>query len=184
MASALPRSTKSSGGALSVARTLLVWTSRPAEIANLLNPAFASLLIRSAAHGYTRDDPSGLPLTLAYLLLPIVLHRKTRESLPRTTKTRVHTWLQANQHILAGFAERASQMVPYTREALLFGAQQSIFVLNASARLDVTTVRLRSVQRAESLEVGECLSRAELLGRLFARAGDSATILAMWGVRP
>lgn len=167
-----------------MAHALSAWVSRPPEVANLLNPAFTSLLIRSAVRSYSKKDNPGLPLSLAYLILPIVLHRTTRESLPATTRTRLHTWLQANQSIAIGFADRAQRMVPYTREALLFGAQHGIIALNARACLQALPVQLKPAAFSKESEPNACMQKAELVGRLFARAGDQITILAMWGVRP
>jgi hypothetical protein len=166
------------------ARQLPPWVERPHEVANLLNPAFTSLLLRAAVRGYVQESSAGLPLTLAYVVLPVVLHRHTREALPASTRTRLHTWIEANQAITIGFADRARQMVPYTREALIFGAQQRCVALNVHALLEAPPIRLRSTRFTNGSEPQACLDKAHLLGRLLARAGDPTTSLAMWGVRP
>lgn len=184
MASPIYGATEFAGESLTVPNALAPWDARPPEVANLLNAAFASLVIRSAIKEYAKTEGGGMPLSLTYLILPIVLHRETRESLPRTSRTRLHTWLQGNQMVAIGFATRAQRMVEYSREALLFGLQHGILTANGSARIQVAKVRLRKYPRAEGSESGACLERAELVGRLFAATGDATTILSMWGVRP
>ena len=76
------------------------WRGRPQEEVSLLNPAFTSTGLWSAARGYLKTDGSGrsdaLPFTLAFLVLPLVLHRQTRESLPTSTRTSVAVWASDN----------------------------------------------------------------------------------------
>jgi hypothetical protein len=53
------------------------WNDRPTEIANLLNPAFCALLLAQAVRGYQEETKVGLPYALAFLVLPLVLHKPT-----------------------------------------------------------------------------------------------------------
>src|SRR5258708_5765318 len=125
-------------------RSLSPWVRRPREIGNLLNPAFGALLLRAATKGHLAHEQAGLPLPPAYLILPIVLHQQTRESLRATIKTRLHTWLQDNPIVAIGFSERAAQIAPYTREALVFGAQLNVVRLRADARLEIVPGRFKA----------------------------------------
>ena len=59
------------------------WAGRPTELAYLFNPAFCGWVLREAVAGYASVKPAGLPLPLAFLILPVVLHRVTRELVPR-----------------------------------------------------------------------------------------------------
>jgi len=72
---------------------------------------------------------SGLPVALAFLVLPIVLHTASRDALPRQIRTRMHAWLQAHEELRITFAGRARDMVPITRQALLFGAHHGLLAL-------------------------------------------------------
>lgn len=167
-----------------MAREISPWIRRPPEVANLLNPAFIALLLWSATRGYSKEDSKGIPLNLAYLVVPIVLHRDTREALPASTKSRMHSWLQAHPAVTIGFPERARAMVPYTREGLLFGVQYGTLRLNSEARVETPVAKLKPNPFPESSEPSDCMRKAELVGRLFVRVGDPVTVLAMWGVRP
>ena len=73
------------------------WSERPPEVAHLFNPAFCALLLREAVRGFAEVSPSGMPHPLVFLLLPIVLHKATRESLPGSITTKMHPWLQEHQ---------------------------------------------------------------------------------------
>ncbi|MHC5731680.1 MAG: three component ABC system middle component, partial [Nostoc sp.] len=98
------------------------WEQRPFEYANLLNPAFCSILLRNAIKSYHAQKKQGMP----YPLLFLVLHGSTRNALPKTTVTKLHIWLQRQPEARVGFGDRTSYLVPYTKEALAFGMQTGI----------------------------------------------------------
>src|ERR1700681_3010467 len=101
---------------------MLPWNERPTEVANLLNPAFVGVLLRKAIDGYTEEVQSGMPFELLFLVPPFCLHPATAERLPRSPSvTPLHVWLQReeNRDVLLAFADRASAVVPFVREALL-----------------------------------------------------------------
>ena len=97
------------------------WTERPHEEAHLLNPAFCCAIITSASFGYREGTDLGMPLPLAFMVLPIVLHKTTRDTLPHNTKTSVAVWLQNHSSARVRFYERLMALKPYAREAITFG---------------------------------------------------------------
>lgn len=165
------------------------WERRPHEEAVLLNPAFSATLIWSAARGYESVDvrvpKPPFPLELAFLILPMVLHRPTREELPPSVATSLPVWIEAHPLIRARLAERARILVPFTREALLFaGVHQFLSVgldgLSTEERWRATVSR---VIQGCTEEVAVCVKRAEFIGRWCARTGDAPTVMALLGVR-
>jgi len=78
------------------------WTERTREEAHLLNPPFCCVTIASACAGYSESRDEPLPFALVFMVLPIVLHKQTRESLPRTTRTSVPAWLQEHAEARIG----------------------------------------------------------------------------------
>jgi len=165
---------------------MIPWLNRSPEERALLNPSFVSVLIWHAATGHMAGGAVGLPFGTAFLVAPLVLHRETREALPRMLKTSLPVWLADNQLVRARLAERARTLVPYTREALLFGGMRGFLKVSA----DVVSAeqgwkRRVSAELARSGdEVRSCAARANFLGKWFARAGSPATVMALLGVRP
>src|SRR6202521_325469 len=95
------------------------WEDRPAEVANLLNPAFCGWIIFQCVKSHIDEsDGRPMPYALAFLVLPLVLHRYTRETMKSTTR-HLQVWLNGNQQSKIGLAERARSLVPYSREALM-----------------------------------------------------------------
>lgn len=158
------------------------WEERPIEIAHLLNPAFCGELLRVSIKAHYTSTKVLFPFPLAFLVLPIVLHRKTREAILPTTKEQMHAWLQSRPEIRVGFAERAKDLVPITREAIAFLLQVQAIAMDDRGNLRVTPHTLRTVPTNQ--EIQDCYRKAEILGRWFARTGTPSVIYTMWGVKP
>lgn len=162
------------------------WTIRPPEERALLNPSFCSCLLWHAASGYQEAVQAPLPFDLAFLVLPLVLRRQTRESLPRATRTSLAVWINehplARSHVAAG----ARLLLPFTKEAMIFGGMHGLLDL-AGVRVRANTEwegRIVADLRTSTDEVRDCAKRAEFVGKWLARSGNSGTVMAILGVRP
>lgn len=162
------------------------WTERPTELAYLFNPAFCGWVLRESFEGYASVRPAGMPLPVAFLILPIVLHRETREQVPRAVTTTLHVWLQEHPEVRVSFAERAKELAPFTREGLMFlGTRGQLRVADDGGVLvDGKLARGKAPLLRESQELGNTLAAATFVGRWFAHAGEPATLFQMWGVCP
>ena len=122
---------------------------------------------------------------LAFVAVPIVLHKMTREGLPNTTRTSMASWLGENARAQVGLADRARALVPLVKEAVIFASNGAMLTIHES-RL-VTSDRPRSMARFEreaTDEVKDCIKKAEFVGKWFAGSGDYTTLMALWGVAP
>jgi hypothetical protein len=165
---------------------MIVWAERPREERTLLNPGFCSNLLWHATRGHASLDGTALALEEAFLILPIVLDRRTREALPRDTRTSLAAWLELEPLVRGRIATRAQLLANFTKEALLFGGVHG-FITSANGRIhggDEWGKAVRKSLRASSDEVRETAKRAEFVGKWFAHAGSVATVLALIGVRP
>ena len=161
---------------------MLPWERRPIEIANLFNPAFCSLLIQYSIRGFERESGRGMPYTLAFLVLPITLHVQTRQTLPTTTRTKLHVWLRENPEVRIDFVNRVRNLTPYTKEAILFGCQTQIISFQEDGT--VTWIRRSLSSNTDSPEIESLIRTAEFLGQWMAKIQDPASFFTMWGVRP
>jgi hypothetical protein len=94
---------------------------RPAELLDLLNPVCCALFLRKAIDGYARESQSGLPYALSMLVLPFVLHKRTREALPARLTTTLAVWTQRNPELLLELPRRLHTLDAYYREAMIWG---------------------------------------------------------------
>jgi len=163
------------------------WQERPVEYANLLNPAFCSILIQHAIKGYQKEKSQGMPYPLLFLVLPLVLHNSTRNALPNTTRTKLHVWLQKQPEVHIRFSDRASFLVPYTKEALVFGMQTDIINICEDGKFTWVKGKLKPISAiswSSDTEPAICCKKAEFIGRWLAQAGEVSTIYTMWGICP
>lgn len=159
------------------------WFSRPAEIAILLNPAFCSLVIQAFCKGYQSVGVHGASIVLTPLVLPLVLHTPTRKVLPYSTSTKFATWVLENDVVRINVPERIESMVPYTREALIFGLHHQILILDKDTLLSMTPIG-KKFSFPKGSEAKECISSAEKLGKMFAIAESHTMIYSLLGIRP
>lgn len=157
------------------------WTARPPEIARLMNPAFCALVMRASVKGYCDENTEGLPYALAFLVLPLSLHQRSRLALPKTVATRLAFWVADTPHLRMGLADRVRGLVPYTKEALIFALRDPLVQL-VGGRFIPAKRRLRAMPWPGSSEPSVCIEAAHLIGRLFARAGSAGTVLTTLGV--
>lgn len=162
------------------------WAERPSEVANLMNPWFCGLLLRNSAEGYASEIEGGLPFELSFLVLPVIMHKRTREALPRGVATSMVAWNSENAAILVGMAERARTMARPTREAIIVSSAQGLLAVGPEGALRSAgkPLKLSKYTKETTDEVRECLNRAGFFGRWLATGGTPRTVLALWGLRP
>ena len=162
------------------------WGDRVREEAYLLNPAFSAINLTAALGGYESVTTTGMPFPLSFMVLPVVLHRPTREALPISTRTSMPAWLLRHADARVFFFERVTSLRPYTREALHFGLRHGLFATDegGSLRALPTPTRVDSMLNKMTGEIRECTLKARFVGKWLASTGNTATAMALWGIRP
>ena len=158
------------------------WNKRVPEIAYLLNPAFCSSIIYHVILEYQKKAKREFPFTLVYLVLPIVLHKSTRERI--TSRTNMVIWIQKNPDVLIGFPGRAKSLVPFANESVEFLLQQNILEITHGELGVVKTLSKTKIDAIADQEILECYNKAKHIGRWFAQMGAEENIYAVWGVKP
>lgn len=162
------------------------WNERSSEAANLLNPAFCCAILTSSVIGYNITKDEGFPLPLAFIALPIVLQAKTRQMLPITTRTSLGAWIRNNADLRLSIQDRIIPIKPYVQESILFGLLHDWLLLDEKGRLITPKTKndVNKFLRELEGETRDCIKRSNFVGRWFAKAGSTETVMALWGVRP
>lgn len=161
------------------------WEKRSPEVAALFNPAFTSLLICTALLEFKNGDECEAPYVFPFILLPLILHPKTRMKLPRSARTAFSSWItnEENTAIKVGFADRAKNMAPYIKDALLFALKNDRLLINSNGMIVISSDTRISVP-CTTEEVRDCIRAAKLCGKWFSTIGDLKTAMALLGVQP
>ena len=158
------------------------WAKRTSEIANLLNPAFCASVIYSVVFEYQKKKGAPMPFILTYLILPIILHKPTRDKI--NSRTNMIVWLQNFPEVLIKFPDRAKSIVPFTNEAIEYLLSYKIISFSGSDINISNTLSKTSMQKSTDSEIRDCYTKAEHLGRWFEQIGIVENIYAAWGVKP
>lgn len=109
------------------------WRERPVEEATNLNPAFCGELLFRTVAAYHKLRRGPLSFAVAFLVLPIALHKPTRDELPRRASTAFLSWISEHGPLLAQLPDRVLRLTPVTRESLLFTVQHHILQIEEGA---------------------------------------------------
>ncbi len=156
---------------------MTAWEDRSPVRAAYLNPAFVAMIIAGASRGYADARRQLMAWPLAFVVVPLVLHRPTREQLPRTQATHLPRWIADNPVLRAGFPARATALVPAVREGLRFGLRHQVLTIESDAVGGSLVPNLDG-------EANTIVNKASFAGRWLARTGDAATVFGLLGVEP
>ena len=166
-------------------RWSLTWAERPVEEARIFNPAFCGELIGRTVGEYHRTRQAALGMVTAFLILPLTLHKPTREALPRRANTAYAGWVAEHLVLLAEMPDRTRRLRAVSREAMLFAVRHQLLAIEGGGLLPgAKPVRFRARLAVSTDEVNAVRSAAGLLGRWFAGQGTQTSILRGMGVAP
>ncbi len=159
------------------------WDQRPFEVRNLFNPAFCGLVLFRALLGYEEENPDGMPFSLALLVLPLCPQKDARQVIAENSRSYLLKIVEMNPQLLVGFADRVSDMLPFTFEAFGVLMERGCFVVSQDGRLKTVPGRVRKSVTGTDESVS-CQRVARIIGREFARIADRVTVYTTFGIRP
>ncbi|WP_243700292.1 three component ABC system middle component [Paracoccus versutus] len=139
-------------------------------------------MLSRAIMAFQEIDRKGMPFSLSLLVLPLCLHRETREVVRTKKKSYFLKIAAEHPEFQIGLARRCTDILPFTFEGLGLLMQSGVLTVEAAGRLQIGAgIRKTLSGTHESLE---CQRTAAFLGKEFARIGDRSTVYATLGVRP
>jgi hypothetical protein len=159
------------------------WDQRPFEIRNLFNPAFCGVVLFRAVHSYEEKDVRGIPFSLSLLVLPLCLHKNSREVIANSPRSYLLRTVEKNQQVMVGFADRVTQMLPYAFEGFGLLMERGCIAIADDGRIHTVPNRVRTAVSGTD-ETVSCQNVARIVGREFARIADRVTVYTTFGIRP
>ena len=158
------------------------WSERPVEIRNLFNPAFCALVLSRALVAFQEADGKGIPFSLSLLVLPLCLHRQTRDVLRANKKSYFLKIVADHPELQVGLARRCTDILPFTLEGFGLLMQSRVLAVDQNGRLRIGPGIRKTLSGTD--ESVECQRAAAFLGKQFAHIGHRSTVYATLGVRP
>ena len=163
----------------------LGWSARPTEEANNFNPAFCGELLCRCVGEYFKKTELPMSIALAFLVLPLALHKGTRDQLPKTANTAFVGWIATHDNVIAELPLRMERLRPVVREAIIFSISQARLAVQGGGFVPGPSKLSQTAKVAISTDdTNEARSAAMLLGRWFGAQGDAPSVLQGFGVLP
>jgi Family of unknown function (DUF6521) len=159
------------------------WDQRPFEIRNLFNPAFCGLVLFRALHGFEEQDARGMPFSLSLLVLPLCLHKDSREVIASSPRSYLLKTTEKNQQVTVGFADRVTHMLPYAFEGFGLLMERRCISVSDDGRIQTVADKVRKTVKGTN-ETVSCQKVARIVGREFARIADRVNVYTTFGIRP
>lgn len=159
------------------------WLQRPIEVRNLFNPAFCGLVLHRAVTAYQERDSRGMAFSMSLLVLPLSSHRQSREIIHEGNRGFLLKTIAGHPELQVGFAERCTDVLPFTLEALgLLSSMGALRVQDGGRLVALGEGVKKTVSGTEESKATQRV--AAYIGKQFAAIGDSRTIYITFGIRP
>jgi hypothetical protein len=149
------------------------------------NPALTSVLLWQFVKSYEKDNETGPPLSLCFIVLPIVMSRLTMETFTGTSiRTGFLTWLTRHPELTLQLPTRVGSTRDLTGEALRFGIAYRLFTVKSDGTLSANPRAISlSNQRSGADERVRMLRIASHLGQWTSNLPE-ATVFYSLGMTP
>ena len=155
------------------------------ETLRLLNPAFIATVIGHAATGYGEHRGRGLPFVFSFIVPPLVLHKDTRDVLPKMITSKLAGWVHKNSAELAFLPDHARELQPAVRSAILIGVHLDIVQFDDEAQVRTSSHFNPNAAQNElrkSDEIAEIMKKSHFIGRWLSVSGNQPTVLSILGI--
>lgn len=160
------------------------WEERNTIVANLFNPAFCGEVIRTVAYSYNKHSDTKFPFVFAFISLPILLHKRTRNEMPRSIRTYFFVWVEKNDSLFFDFPKRTKGMVQFTKEAIMFLLTHKKIRLTDEGGIDTDGVRPKASKNPDADEYNDIIKKAEMLGKWLAITSEPRSIFSFFRITP
>ena len=159
------------------------WNQRPREVRNLFNPAFCGLVLARGVEGFTEAANRPMPFSLTLLILPLCLHKRTRDQLKEANRSYLSNILEEHPEIRVDLAQRARGLLPYTMEAFGYLMACGAIAVDGTGAIGLTQEGVRkSITGSQDTKDRQTVARS--LGKKLALLNDRVTIYTTLGIRP
>jgi len=104
--------------------------------------------------------------------------------MPMRSSTYFHSWVEEHEFLFIDFAERVTQLNPFTKESLLFLLQQQAAKVTDDGKIEINQYRKKTPKGENPDEIIEIFRKAELLGKWLRLTGNEQTIYMFLKIKP
>ena len=124
-----------------------------------------------------------MPFSLLLLVLPLCLHKDSREVIASSPRSYLLKTTEKNQQVMVDFADRVTDMLPYAFEGFGLLMERGCIAIADGGRIQTVPQTVRKTVKGTD-ETISCQKVARIVGREFARIADRVTVYTTFGIRP
>lgn len=144
---------------------------------NMLNPAFCGKSLLLVLEEYNKKNNSkGIPYSLLILVLPLLLVKEIRKTLPVRSDSKFYEWTQTNAVRLINFHKIVQGYMPYTEKTLLFLFSLNILKIEENGLINISEPNYKKTWDNSIEELNDVFKKAEFLGKWFGTVNDELMI--------
>jgi hypothetical protein len=147
----------------------------------MLNPALVAAVLVAAASEYRRVGRGAMPWELAFIIVPLCLHRQSRDELPGRTNAHLPHWVAEHPLLQAGLARRAVDLRWFVLEGLRFAIAHGYLELEDGLLVGNWTAK---VAPADVGDIRSIVKSAAFVGRWLTKTDKTSTVFALFGLAP
>jgi len=140
-------------------------------------------VIRNTIREYEMRESKGLPFTLVFFILPLILHHDTFKEIRANTPLKFFSWLNSRVSQTKDIEQRINNLKNTTTDAILF-----LLVFNTikihEGRLHTVDFDLSIKSREYNPYMRDYQNKAIQIGKWFSETGSISTIYSLLGVKP
>jgi hypothetical protein len=152
---------------------------------NMLNPAFCGKNILLVLEEYNKVKKSnGIPYSLLILVLPLLLVKEIRETLPAKSNAKFYEWTKENGVQLINFHKIVQGYMPYTEKALMFLFSLHILKVEENGMINISETNYKKSWDNSIEEFNEVFKKAKCLGKWFGIINSESMIYLHLKIKP
>lgn len=150
------------------------------------NPAYTGCLLYASLYEFSQMKQAGMDLAFPFLILPLSMNKNVSESLPRSVRTPIESWVYENGESVAMLHHQAEAFVPVVKAGLSFLLDRDVISVSSSGLISKGS---KSISRQpsffkKSTDMQRALRTSKLLGRWFSQASSVEIVFVIFGIRP
>ena len=161
------------------------WEDASEISGNLFNPAFLSEIMRLYARAFLKESKKEIfSFETTIIIMPFVLDHRLRASLPKTKRTKLHEWIQNHGHLVASYPDKLLSILPFIREAIVFGVNHQTITLDEDGFFRLLRTRKPKYWKEILPETENIFAAATFLGRWSHTFPETSTTFTLLGIKP
>jgi hypothetical protein len=104
--------------------------------------------------------------------------------MPRSTRSYLFAWVEENDDLFFNFSNRAKEMVPYTKESIMFLLQNELIEIDNKGQIEVPDRKIKKLKGDDLEEYDMIINKTEMLGKWLSQNSNVNSVFSFFRITP